>query len=165
MAAITVQENNTLSINGNTISLNNGTNTISVTATHPDDTGCEKQVNIEVYKCYSGVITDFKYTINGTPKTQSFSVSNSVNLTSGQSIEITGVEPNQEVSGEITYNPATPVVNYDTMEENATTIELTIKTVNGCTITKVINVNKIPESGGTFNPPSLLPGSGGTTTS
>ena len=150
-ADIIVQEDNTLSINGNNITLSNGTNTIPVTATHPDAPECEKQVDIEVYKCYSGVITHFNYTINGTPGTQSFNT-NSLELESGESITITGVVPSEEVSGEIIYEPESPVVSYDTANQT-TTITLTITTVNGCTIEKQINVNKIIPPPDPINPP------------
>lgn len=152
-ADITVQENNTLSINGQTRELNNGANSISVTATHPTAEGCEKQVNIEVYKCYlSTAVTGYTYNFtsqDGQVIQGSRAFGQPLTLKSGESITFTGVVSTTPVT--FNFNPET--YQYDSnVPESIISVTITDNIDNRCVLQTTIEANS--SDGGTFNPPS-----------
>lgn len=152
MADIVVQEGNTLTINESSVDLNDGTNTVPVTAVLPEDSNCEKQANIEVYKCYlSTVVTGYTYEVtdqNGTvgSGTLTFGTSPSP-LQSGQTITITGVQnSDSNIQVVVDYSPSNSYT-YNTYVYDMS-IFVTVTDQNGCTLQETIHVSSDTNSGG-----------------
>jgi hypothetical protein len=153
---IVLQENaSTISINGTSYNVSNmssGQQGIPITVTDPGSDECGQITKtVSVYKCDLSSITNFTYTINGAAETGAFT--ESVSLSSGQTMQVTGVTGTHGM--DVTYVPDPPSISHSTIG-SPQFIDITIIDGNGCITNRQITVTSELESGGG----GLIPGGG-----
>lgn len=147
---IVLQENaSTISINGTSYNVSNmssGQQDIPITVTDPGSDQCgTKTKTVSVYKCDLSNITNFTYTISGIAETKTGAFTTPVSLSSGQTMQVTGVTGTDGM--DVTYVPEEPNISYNIIG-SPQYIDIRIIDQNGCITNRQITVTSEVDSGG-----------------